>query len=272
MTNFLLLLDVLKYGIFIIIFLGLTASLLSPFVIINDQSLVADGLSHVSFMALAVGFFFSDEPFYIALIIVVLASVFIKWLAKKEGIKGDVSLGIVSSLGIALGFIVLKFSKTYVNMESLISGNLWLQKESDVWLSLIILVVSFIFIITFYRKLLSVSFDYEYAKFKGINAKLFDYLFAVLIGLFVVVGVRSVGILLISSLLIFPSVIANIFSKSFKDLFFIGSLVTLVTVLSGIFIAHLLDFPTGSVIVIIYVIILFIMSMIKKIIKGATND
>ena len=260
MTNFLLLLDVLKYGIFIIIFLGLTASLLSPFVIINDQSLVADGLSHVSFMALAVGFFFSDEPFYIALIIVVLASVFIKWLAKKEGIKGDVSLGIVSSLGIALGFIVLKFS------------NLWLQKESDVWLSLIILVVSFIFIITFYRKLLSVSFDYEYAKFKGINAKLFDYLFAVLIGLFVVVGVRSVGILLISSLLIFPSVIANIFSKSFKDLFFIGSLVTLVTVLSGIFIAHLLDFPTGSVIVIIYVIILFIMSMIKKIIKGATND
>ncbi len=263
MNDLILLLDILKYGIIIIILLGLTAAILSPFVILNDQSLIADGLSHVSFMAIAVGLFFSEEPFYVAAIIVVVASILIKWLSKKEGIKGDIALGMVSSLGIAMGFIVLKYSKSFVNIESLISGNLWLRQKVDVYLALFIFILSVVFVIVFYRKLLSLSFDYGYAKFKGVNRNLLDYLFSVIIGLFVVIGVRSVGILLISSLLIFPAVISNIFAKSFKDLFIYGTIITLVAVISGIIFAHILDLSAGSVIVLIYSFIFIVFHIFK---------
>ena len=127
MDNILFTLDVLKYGIMVVVLLGITASILSPFVVLDEQSLIADGLAHVSFTALAIGMFFSNEPFYIALPIVILSSILVKWISQYSKINGDAALGMVSSVGFAIGLIVIKYSNSAIDLESLISGNLWLD-------------------------------------------------------------------------------------------------------------------------------------------------
>lgn len=268
MDNILITLDVLKYGILVVILLGLTASLLSPFVVLNEQSLIADGLAHVSFTALAVGLFFSNEPFYIAIPIVVLASILVKWISQYSKLNGDAALGMVSSVGFAIGLIVIKFSNSAIDLDSLISGNLWLRQGVDVIIALVVLVIALTFIILNYRKLLSLTFDFEYSKFMKVKSDLLSYVLAAITGLFVVIGVRSIGVLLISSLLIFPVITANLFSKSFKSLFIYGSIITSIVAIVGILLAHFLNIPAGSTIVLVYALVFIILNLLTKIKKG----
>ena len=216
MDNIISILSVLVYGIIILILLGFTASLLSPFIVLNEQSLIADGLSHVAFAAIAVGLFFSDEPIYIAIPILILTSILIKWISKVSKVGGDVSLGMVSSVGLSLGLILIKFTTTSVNLENLMTGNVWLRPVEDIYLSLGILVLVGAFILINYRKLLALTFDEDYARFMGFKVDLLGYILSALTALFVVVGIRSVGILLISSFLIFPTVIAQVYAKVLK--------------------------------------------------------
>ncbi len=266
MADILFILDTLKYGIAIVLLLGLTASILSPFVVLNEQSLIADGLSHVSFTALVIGIFFMDNPFYIAIPVVVIASVLIKWLIQITKIHADSAIGIVSSFGFAIGLILIRYTNSSMDLESLISGNLWFRTSSDVYLTLGLTVISGLFVVLNYRKLISITFDYEHAKFSGIKADLYNYIFAALTGIFVVIGVRSVGVLLISSLLIFPVVTANLFAKKFPDLFLIGIIVSVVVILSGVLLAHVLKQPAGSMIVILYTITFMILFLFKTLI------
>lgn len=271
MDNILFTLDILKYGIMVVILLGITASILSPFVVLNEQSLIADGLAHVSFTALAVGMFFSSEPLYIALPIVILSSILVKWISQYSKINGDAALGMVSSVGFAIGLIVIKYSNSAIDLEGLISGNLWLRQQSDVLISLGVLIIASLFIILNYRKLLSLTFDFDYSKFMKVKSDLLSYILAAITGLFVMVGVRSIGVLLISSLLIFPVITANLFAKSFKSLFLNGSIITVIVVLIGIIVAHFMNIPAGSTIVIIYALTFVVLNLLIKLKRGNAN-
>lgn len=266
MTDLLLIFDTLKYGIMIVLLLGLTASLLSPFVVLNEQSLIADGLSHVSFAALVVGIFFIDNPFYIAIPIVIVASIFIRWLIRYTKIHADSAIGIVSSVGFAIGLILIRYTNSSIDLESLISGNLWFRSEVDVYLTLALLGLTLLFIILSYRKLISITFDYEHAKFSGIKVDLYNYIFAALTGVFVVIGVRSIGVLLISSLLIFPVVTSNLFARRFPDLMIIGSVVSTLVISTGLMLAHIMKQPAGSIIVLLYTLVFLVLFIIKKVI------
>ena len=205
-----------------------------------------------------------DNPFYIAIPIVVVASILIRWLIRYTKIHADSAIGIVSSFGFAIGLILIRYANTNMDLESLISGNLWVRSASDVYLTIILFGLSLLFVILNYRKLISITFDYEHAKFSGIKVDLYNYIFSALVGVFVVIGVRSIGVLLISSLLILPVVTSNLFAKRFPDLIFIGSIVSAFAITLGITLAHMLKLPAGSVIVIMYTAIFMILFLIKK--------
>ena len=170
MDNFLLLLDILKNGIFIVIFLGLTASILSPFIVLNEQSLIADGLSHVSFTALAIGLFFFDDPYFLAIPIAAAASILVKWISTKTKIQGDAALGMVSSVGFSIGLIVIRFSNSNIDLESLISGNLWLRTTSDVYLALAVFMLVCEFILVNYCEMFSFTYECSYDRLTGVNS------------------------------------------------------------------------------------------------------
>lgn len=264
MDNFLLTLDVLKYGILVVILLGLTATLLSPFIVLNEQSMIADGLSHVSFSSLAIGFLWMDEPIYLAVPLVIISSIVIKWMSHYTKAHADSALSMVSSFMFAVGLIAIKFSNQSIDLESLISGNIWFRTSLDLYMTLGLFIAVGLFILINYRKLINLTFDYQYAKFSGVKVNVLSYTLAAFTGLFVLIGVRSIGVLLISSLLIFPLVTANIFSKRFRDLFIYGTIFSMTVIILGIFLAHILNIPAGSFIVILYTLLYSVLFVLNK--------
>lgn len=262
-------LDFLSYGfiqqaLIIGLALSLSAALLSPFLVLNQQAMIADGLAHVSFAGIILGILLSNEPLWIALPFVMLASLLIKYLSSTKTINGDAAIGLVSSIAFAIGLIMVKKGQGFnISIESMLVGNIFTATRTEMVLSIIITLLIASFVIFFYRKLFLMTYDINYAKFSKINVQLLGYLLSGLTAFFIVIGVRTIGTLLISALVVFPSVIASQMAKSFKNTLFIGVISSFLIVILGIFIAHPLEIPVGSTIVVIYALILMVLLMTK---------
>lgn len=262
-------LDFLSYGfiqqaLIIGIALALSAALLSPFLVLNQQAMIADGLAHVSFAGIILGIVLSGEPLYIAIPFVMLASLLIKYLSTTKTINGDAAIGLVSSISFAIGLIIVKKGQGFnISIESMLVGNIFTATRAEMYLSLIIMLLIGTFVLIFYRKLFLMTYDANYAKFSKINVQLLGYILSALTAFFIVIGVRTIGTLLISALVVFPSVISSQLSKSFKNTLLIGVLSSLVIVILGIFVAHPLEIPVGSTIVVIYALVLLLILTLK---------
>jgi len=207
-------LDFLGYGFiqqaFLIgIALGLAAALLSPFIVLNHQAMIGDGLAHISFTGIVLGILLQGEPLLIALPLVIGASLLIKYLANRKNINGDAAIGIVSATAFAIGLILVKKGAGFnISIESMLVGNIFTATTTELILSLIALAVSAVFVIWNYRSLLLVTYDQDYARFSKIKVAWLNYALAALTAFFIVTGVRTIGVLMISALTIFPSIFA----------------------------------------------------------------
>lgn len=261
--------DFLQYGfiqnaIFIGIALALSAALLSPFLVLNQQAMIADGLAHVSFAGVILGVLLSNEALYIAIPFVMLASLLIKYLSTTKTINGDAAIGLVSAVSFAIGLILVKKGEGFsISIESMLVGNIFTATQTELSLTVVVTILISLFIITFYRKLFLMTYDLNYAKFAKVKVQWLGYILAALTAFFIVIGVRTIGTLLISALVVFPSIISSQWTKSFKNTLLLGIVSSLFIVLFGIFIAHPLEIPVGSTIVVLYAIVLLISLVIK---------
>jgi zinc transport system permease protein len=268
-----IMLDFLQYGfiqnaIIIGIALALSAALLSPYLVLNQQAMIADGLAHVSFAGIILGVLLSSQPLYIAIPFVILASLLIKYLSQTKTINADAAIGLVSSVSFAIGLILVKKGQGFnISIESMLVGNIFTATTADMVLSIIITVLISIFILLFYRKLFMITYDQNYAKFSKVNVQVLGYILAGLTAFFIVVGVRTIGTLLISALVVFPSVIASQLTKSFKNTLIFGIISSFIIVILGIFIAHPLEIPVGSTIVVIYALLLISLFVVKYLLR-----
>ena len=265
-----IMLELLQYGffrdaIFIGITLALSAALLSPFLVLNQQAMISDGLAHVSFAGIILGIILSSEPLWVALPFVMLASLLIKYLSSNKTMNGDAAIGLVSSFAFAIGLILVKKSPGFsISIESMLVGNIFTASQMDFLMSIAITLLIGLFIIFFYRPLFLMTYDENYAKFSKVKVQLLGYVLAGLTAFFIVIGVRTIGTLLISALVVFPSIISSQWTKSFKNTLLIGLMSSLIITLFGIFIAHPLELPVGSTIVVLYTIVLLVSLLLKS--------
>lgn len=268
-----IMLELLQYdfiinALFIGITLALSASLLSPYLVLNQQAMIADGLAHVSFAGLVIGILLSNQALYIAIPFVALAAILIKYLATTDKMNGDAAIGLVASVSFAIGLILIKKGPGFnISVESMLVGNIFTATRADMLLSTIVSVFILCFVIFFYRPLFLMTYDLNYAKFSKVKTNLLGYGLAILTAFFIVIGVRTIGTLLISALVVFPSIISSQWTKSFKMTLIFGMISSFIIVVLGIFIAHPLEIPVGSTIVVIYTILLIILLIIKKVLR-----
>ena len=252
-------------AILIALVLSSSAAFLSPYLVLSQQSLIADGLAHVSFTGIILGILFANQPFYIAVPFVVAASLLVKYLSLKKLISGDATIGVVSAVAFAIGLIIISQSSGFNRViEGLLVGNIFTVTSLELFLAAVIAIVIFGFIILNYSPLLLLTYDEEYAKFSKVRTNILNYGLAVLSALLVLIGVRTIGTLLISSMVIFPSLIAAQYGKSYRSLLIIGVIIAIITSISGVLLAHLLATPAGSTIIIIYAIELVISIIFKS--------
>lgn len=245
-------------------FVAIVCSALGLFLVLRKMSLIGDGLSHVSFGAIALGLFLGVYPFYIAVPIVMIASLFILKISEKAKVYGDAAIGIVSAVGIASGVILASVSKGFnVDLFSYLFGNILAISTTEVVLSVVLSFVVLAVIYFFYWDLFSATFDEEYAKTTGIKTNFIHTLLTLLTAMTVVLSVKMVGIMLVSALLILPAVTALQCARGFKTAMMIASFVSLLSVLLGITFSFFLDFPTGATIVMMNVFF-FALALIYK--------
>jgi len=246
-------------------FVAVTCSVLGLFLVLRKMSLIGDGLSHVSFGAIALGLFLGVYPFYIAVPVVMIASIVILKISEKAKIYGDASIGIVSAIGIAGGVILASVSGGFnVDLFSYLFGNILAISNTEVVLSVVLSFVVMVVIYFFYWDLFSATFDEEYAKTTGIKTNFINILLTLLTAITVVLSVKMVGIMLVSALLILPAVTALQLAGGFRAAMIIGSFVSLFSVLFGITVSFFLDLPSGATIVMINAILFFLAIIYKK--------
>lgn len=247
-------------------FVAISCSSLGLFLVLRKMSLIGDGLSHVSFGAIALGLFFGFYPFYIAIPVVALASILILKISEKARVYGDAAIGIVSAVGIASGVILASLSNGFnVDLFSYLFGNILAISAIEAVLSAALFLIVILAIAFFYWDLFSATFDEEYAKTTGIRTNFINTLLTVLTAITVVLSVKVVGIMLVSALLILPAVTALQISRKFKTALFFGGLCSLVSVILGIIASFIFDLPPGATIVMINVLFFSLALLCKKI-------
>lgn len=247
---------------------AVVTALISPFIVLNNQSMLADGLAHTSFLGFVIGVILIDQPIYIALLIAALASVLIKLIATKASINNDAAIGVVSSLSFAIGLIIISVTSGFnVSIESLMTGSLLTTNIDDIIITSLLALVTFAFVIFFYRYLYQNVFDKENIVISRRKSIILDYTLSMISALIIVVGVKIVGALLVSSLIIFPTLIATQFKKSFKTTIIISISASLASMLISIYISYPLDIPASSMVVISNAVIL-LGAYVYRILKG----
>ncbi len=231
---------------------ALCASLLGTSLVLTRYAMIGDGLSHVAFGALAVAMAFSASPLIVSLPVVMAAAFLLLRLSSSGRIRGDAAIAMLSSASMAVGVVVISLTKGMnTDLYSFMFGSILSMTRGDLVLAVALsLVVTLLFVFS-YNKLFAVTFDENFARASGIGAGLWNGLLAILASVTIVLGMRMMGAILISSLIIFPPLSAMRLCGSFKGVTLVSAASSLVCFTAGLFLSYGLDLPSGPVIVLV---------------------
>ena len=230
---------------------ALCAALLGVSLVLKRYSMIGDGLSHVGFGALAVAAALNLAPLEVAIPVVVLAAFLLLRLSENSKIKGDAAIAIISSSALAIGVIVATLNKGMnTDLNNYLFGSILATTPEDAVFSVILSVLVIILFVLFYHKIFAVTFDENFAKATGTRANVYNLIIALLTALTIVVGMRIMGTLLISSLIIFPSLTSMRLCKTFKTVVLCSAVLSVLCFVVGITASFLYETPTGASIVV----------------------
>lgn len=234
------------------ILVSLCASLLGVSLVLKRYSMIGDGLSHVGFGALAVASALHMAPLAVAIPVVVLAAFILLRLSDSGKLKGDAAIAMISTGALAVGVMVVSVT-TGMNsdLNSYMFGSILAMSKSDVVLSAVLSVIVLVLYLFFYDKIFAVTFDTVFARATGIRTGLYNMLLAVLTAVTVVLGMRMMGALLISSLIIFPALTAMRVCKHYRSVILCAVAVSVISFVLGMTVSFLLATPAGASIVIV---------------------
>lgn len=245
---------------------SLCAALLGVNLVLKRYSMIGDGLSHVGFAAMAIAYALDAQPMYIALPIVAIAAFFLLRLQENGKTKGDAAIAVISTSALAIGTVIIANSPSLSGeLESSLFGNIYSVSVSDVYLGVILSLFVALLYLVFYRRIFAVTFDEQFARATGIRVGLYNTLLALLTSVTVVVGMRLMGALLISALIIFPSLTAMKLFKSFKGVAIASAVISLLGFCVGNLVAAGLDLQPGACTVLVNLAIYLVFSSISAI-------
>ena len=233
------------------IIVGLLSSILSVFIVLKRMSLIGDGLAHTAFGGLALGYYLGFLPLWVAGGIVILGSIGIT-KAMRSKVSGDAAVAVFLELGLASGIFLLSLARGYgINLESLLFGSILLVSFDQILYALLVLGVTFAFVLVFYKELAYSTFDEVQARAAGIRTWFFDYSVGVLAGIAIIVSIPIVGVLLISALLVLPALTSVQISKSLRQTVLLSPVFGLLSVVLGLIASVITDTASGATIVLI---------------------
>ena len=248
--------------------ISICSAILGVILVLKKYSMIGDGLSHVGFGTLAIATVLNKEPLIISIPVVIIAAFLLLRISENSKIKGDSAIAVMSTSSLAIGIMVLSIANGInTDVSNYLFGSILGLTNKDVILTTILAVIVLIIFILFYYKIFAVTFDENFSKATGIKTNIYNMVIALITSLIIVLGMKTMGSLLISSLMIFPALTSMRIFKNFKLVIINSLFVSIICFLIGIFISYIYDMPTGASIVIINLIVFFIYYLIGLILK-----
>ena len=252
----------------VVLLIALCAALIGTPLVLRRNSMIGDGLSHVGFGAFAIATVLGLAPLEFALPIVIIASFFIIKLNNNSKLHGDAAIALVSTSALAIGTFVISITKgVNVDINNYLFGSILSIGDTDTIVSIILSILMVLLYLFSYNKIFAITFDSKFAKSIGINTELYNIIFAILCSVIVVLGMRLMGALLISSLIIFPTLSSVQCFKNFRSVVISSVIISLITFTVGLITSYLYATPTGATIVIVNLIVFIIFKLISIIQK-----
>ncbi|MBR4350933.1 MAG: metal ABC transporter permease [Bacilli bacterium] len=246
------------------VLISLCASLIGVSTVLRKNSMIGDGLSHVAFMTFALATILHVAPLYFSIPIVIVVSFLILRLNSSNKIHGDSMIALVSASSLAIGTFLISITKgVNIDINNYLFGSILGVDIVDVIVSIILTVIVLFLYLVFYNKIFAITFDETFSKSIGIKTNVYNAVFAILCSLVVVVGMRLMGSLLISSLIIFPALISMQIFKKFKSVVISSVIISVLTFILGLIVSFIFSTPTGATVVIVNIILFVVVKIIS---------
>jgi zinc transport system permease protein len=263
--------DLLNYRFFTnallaALFTSINCGIIGTYIVSRRLVFISGGITHASFGGIGIGYFMGVNPVISAIIFAVFSALGIEFLAKKADVREDSLIGIFWSLGMALGIIFIFLTPGYApNLMGYLFGSLLTVTPLDINMMMILTVVVTVFFLVFYKVILFISFDQEYAKTHNAPVQLLNYVLISLVALTIVMSIKVAGIILIISLLTIPQTIANLFTSNFKNIIFLSVIIAFIGSFTGLMLSYSFNIPSGASII-MSLVFAFIMAKLFSII------
>lgn len=237
----------LRYAIAAAVVSGVACGLVGTWVVARRGVFVSGGVTHASFGGVGMAFFMGWDPMLGAALFALAAALGIEWAGRRWKIREDSAIGMVWSVGMALGVIFIALTPGYApNMTAMLFGNILTVNTGDLVAGGAVAAVAATVFALWWRPLMYAAFDGEWARSQGVAVAAVGYLMAALVAMTIVVSIRAVGIVLLISLLTFPVAIVNSFSRSFARIAVWSSVVAVAAGLAGLAASWRWNIPTGA--------------------------
>jgi zinc transport system permease protein len=244
--------------------ISISCSLIGLFLILKRFSLFGDAMSHVAFGGIALGLFLKSNPIWVSLIVSIIGGLAIIKLNSSKRIYSDSSISVLLSLGLAMGLVLISLSGGFsIDITSYLFGSILLVNIEETLTTIILSVIVIAFIIFFYKKLVYLVFNEEQALVNGVNTVVLNILFITLATIAIVISIRLIGVLMVSSLLIIPNVSSLLLGYGFKKTILFSICFSLTSVILGIILAYEWNITPSGMIVITAAGIFFGVNVLK---------
>ncbi|MGG7176635.1 metal ABC transporter permease [Clostridium paraputrificum] len=241
---------------------GIVVSILCPiiglFIVLRRNSMIGDTLSHSSFAGVAIGLVIGINPLFTAFIFTTLCAVIIEFLRGYYKKYAELVMSIVLTLSLGIAIILISSGKAAAKVNSFLFGSILTVSKGDLIIIAIAGVICLGVLALIYNKLIYVTFDEEGAKTTGINVKLINYLFTILVGATISLSIRIMGILVISSIIVVPVATAMQLQKNFNKTLLFSVIFGFIDIMLGLVLSYYMNSAPGGTIALTSVIVLIL--------------
>lgn len=248
---------------------SLCAALLGVSLVLKRYSMIGDGLSHVSFGALSVALALGWSPLKVSIPVVVLSAFFLLRISGDGKVKSDAAIAMISASALAIGITITSLTTGMTtDVSSYMFGSILAMSRDDVMLSAGLSAVVLCLFLFCYNKLFAVTFDESFARATGVKVERYNVLLAVLTAITIVLGMRMMGAMLISSLIIFPALTSMRLFKSFCGVVVCSGVVAALCFFAGIVLSYIFSVPAGASVVLVNLTIFLLFTAVQSAYKA----
>ena len=244
---------------------GITCGVIGTYVVCRRMVFLAGGITHASFGGLGIAFYLGANPIAGAMIFAVLSALGIEWAGSRGRIREDSAIGIIWSVGMAVGalFMSLRPGYTSGDLSAYLFGSIVTVTDSDVSSLAVLTAVIVIGALVWLRPVMYVAFDRDFARSRGIPTRVISYLMAALVAVTIVLSIRIMGIVLLISLVTMPVVIVNSLSRSYRTIAFAAPLVAVAGNVAGLVVSYNFEVPPGAAIIFTLTLTLILVKLVS---------